>query len=167
MPTTIARNIALTDDEHIDWDRFHHTLVLADLDKKVASLPETENTLLIKGIQEKGIDLSGGEKQKLALARTLYKNGQIVVLDEPAAALDPIAESEIYEKYNEMTANRTAIFISHRLDSTRFCDTIFVLEGGKIVEMGNHNQLMEYRGKYAAMFEIQSQYYKEGVADGQ
>lgn len=165
MPTTIARNIALTEDERINWNRLRHVLALADLKKKVESLPEKENTLLLKGIQEKGIELSGGEKQKLALARAFYKDGKIVVLDEPTAALDPIAESEIYQKYGEMTSGRSAVFISHRLASTRFCDTILVLEGGKIVEKGNHDQLMELGGKYAAMFEIQSQYYKEGVAD--
>lgn len=166
MPTTIARNVALTEDGRIDWDRLHRTLVLVDLEKKVESLPEKENTLLMKGVQEKGIELSGGEKQKLALARALYKDGKVVVLDEPTAALDPIAESEIYEKYNEMTLGRTAVFISHRLASTRFCDTILVLQDGKIVEKGNHDQLMELGGKYAAMFQIQSQYYKEGAADG-
>ncbi len=167
MPTTIAKNVALTEDERIDWDRLRRTLALADLEKKVEGLPEKENTLLMKGVQEKGIELSGGEKQKLALARALYKAGKIVVLDEPTAALDPIAESEIYEKYNEMTLGRTAVFISHRLASTRFCDTILVLQDGKIMEKGNHDRLMELGGKYAAMFRIQSQYYKEGAADGQ
>ena len=167
MPTTIAGNVALTEDERIDRDRLRRVLALADLKDKVESLPEKENTLLMKGVQEKGIELSGGEKQKLALARALYKDGRIVVLDEPTAALDPIAENEIYQKYSEMTSGRTAVFISHRLASTRFCDTILVLEGGKIVEKGNHEQLMELGGKYAAMFEVQSQYYKEGAADGQ
>lgn len=161
MPTTIARNIALAEDERIDSGRLRRVLALADLEQKVESLPEKENTLLLKGIQEKGIELSGGEKQKLALARALYKDGRIVVLDEPTAALDPIAESEIYQKYSEMTLGRTAVFISHRLASTRFCDTILVLDGGRIVEKGNHNELMELGGKYAAMFRVQSQYYRK------
>ena len=91
----------------------------------------------------------------------------MLVLDEPTAALDPIAESEVYQKYSEMTSGRTAVFISHRLASTRFCDTILVLEGGRIVEKGTHDQLMELGGKYADMFRIQSQYYREGAQDEQ
>ncbi len=167
MPTTIARNVALREESGIDRDRLRRALKLADLEKKVESLEERENTLLLKGVQEKGIELSGGEKQKLALARALYKDGKIIVLDEPTAALDPIAESEIYEKYAEMTSGRTAVFISHRLASTRFCDTILVLEEGRIVERGNHEQLMELGGKYSAMYEIQSHYYREGAENGQ
>ena len=167
MPTTIARNVALREESGIDWERLRRALKLADLEEKVESLEERENTLLLKGVQEKGIELSGGEKQKLALARALYKDGRIVVLDEPTAALDPIAESEIYEKYAEMTSGRTAVFISHRLASTRFCDTILVLEEGKIVERGNHERLMELGGKYADMYEIQSRYYREGAENGQ
>lgn len=167
MPTTIARNVALREESGIDRERLRRALKLADLEEKVESLEERENTLLLKGVQEKGIELSGGEKQKLALARALYKNGKVVVLDEPTAALDPIAESEIYEKYAEMTSGRTAVFISHRLASTRFCDTILVLEEGKIVERGNHERLMELGGKYADMYEIQSRYYKEGAENEQ
>ncbi len=166
-PTTIARNIALAQDLRIDRGRLDRALDLSGFGAKVESLPEKEDTLLLKGVQEKGIELSGGEKQKLALARALYKDGRIVVLDEPTAALDPIAESEIYRKYSELTAGRTSVFISHRLASTRFCDTILVLEEGRIAERGSHEQLMALDGKYAAMFRVQSRYYgQEGEAEG-
>ena len=116
---------------------------------------------LIKGISENATDLSGGEKQKLALARALYKGGSIVILDEPTAALDAIAENEMYQKYNELTGDTTSIFISHRLSSTRFCDRILFLENGEIAETGTHDQLIVAGGKYARMFGIQSHYYQE------
>ena len=109
-----------------------------------------------------GVLFSGGQTQRLMLARALYKDGPILVLDEPTAALDPIAESDIYQKYNEMTQGKTALFISHRLASTRFCDRILYLEAGKIAEEGTHEQLLRRGGAYAGLFEIQSRYYQEG-----
>jgi len=110
-------------------------------------------------------DLSGGEKQKLALARALYKGGKIIILDEPTAALDPIAENEMYLKYNELTSDATSVFVSHRLSSTRFCDRILFMENGEIVEEGTHDELMKLNGKYANMFNIQSHYYKEAMSN--
>ena len=105
--------------------------------------------------------LSGGELQKLMLARALYKDAPVVILDEPTAALDPIAESEMYEKYDGMIRGRTGIFISHRLSSTRFCDRILFMEKGRIVEEGDHESLMEKKGAYAELFGLQARYYQQ------
>lgn len=162
LPISIAKNIALCEEKKIDRLLLEKVLKISGLYEKVQSLPKKEDTLLMKSIQEDSIEFSGGEQQKLALARALYKNGQIVVLDEPTAALDPIAENEMYLQYSELTAGRTTIFISHRLSSTRFCDRILFLDNGKIVEVGSHDELMKRNGKYAELFRIQSRYYEEG-----
>lgn len=106
-----------------------------------------------------GIDISGGEAQRLAIARALYKDAPFVILDEPTAALDPIAEAEIYENFNEMILGKTAIYISHRMSSCKFCDRIVVLEKGMISEVGNHRELIENQGIYAKLYETQAQYY--------
>ncbi|MCD7880740.1 MAG: ATP-binding cassette domain-containing protein [Clostridiales bacterium] len=113
------------------------------------------------------MELSGGQTQRLMLARALYKDAPILALDEPTAALDPIAENDIYLKYSEMTRGRTALFISHRLASTRFCDRILFLADGRLAEEGTHQSLLELGGGYAKLFEVQSRYYREGgVEDG-
>ena len=106
--------------------------------------------------------LSGGETQRLMLARALYKNAPFIVLDEPTAALDPIAESDMYQKYNEMTSKKSSIYISHRLASTRFCDRIVFIDNAGIIEEGTHDELLKLGGKYAELYEVQSRYYKEG-----
>ncbi len=133
----------------------------ADIWDRVESLPGGMDTHLQKGIYEDGVDLSGGEQQKLYLARAIYKNGSILILDEPTAALDPIAENGIYLRYRALTAGKTSIYISHRFASTRFCDRIVFLEDGQIRESGTHEELMSGGGRYAHMFEVQSKYYKE------
>jgi ATP-binding cassette, subfamily B, bacterial len=165
MPISVAKNIALCEEKYIDKKRLDKVLKLSGLYEKVQSMPKKENTLLLKSIHDNATDLSGGEKQKLALARALYKDGKIIILDEPTAALDPIAENEMYLKYNELTKGATSVFISHRLSSTRFCDRILFLENGEIIEEGTHTELMKLGGKYAVMFNLQSHYYKEVVTN--
>lgn len=151
--------------ERVDKDRARQALTLTGLDKVVDKFPNGIDTTLIKGVFDDGVDLSGGEKQKLMLARALYKNAPVIVLDEPTAALDPIAENDLYMKYAELTAGKTSVYISHRLSSTRFCDRIIFLQEGRIAESGSHSELMEKNGLYANMFNIQSSYYKEDVSD--
>lgn len=163
LPVSIARNVSATTDENTDEKRVIEALKLSGLYEKVESLPNGIQTRLVKSVYDDAIDLSGGEMQKLMLARALYKNGKALILDEPTAALDPIAESRIYEEYSRMSQEHTSVFISHRLASTRFCDRIFFLEKGNIVETGTHSQLMELGGKYCEMYEMQSHYYREGA----
>ena len=133
----------------------------AGLSERINSLPEKENTYLVKSINEDAVELSGGEMQRLLLARALYKDSPILILDEPTAALDPIAENEIYLRYSEISKDKTSIYISHRLSSTRFCDRIALLDNSGIAESGTHDELMRQNGKYAEMFNIQSKYYRK------
>ena len=125
------------------------------------SLTQGYETHIGRRVYEDGVELSGGETQRLMLARALYKGAPMLILDEPTAALDPIAENEIYLKYNEMTKGCTSVYISHRLASTRFCDRIILIADGKISEEGTHDSLMEQGGLYTEMFEVQSKYYRE------
>lgn len=161
LPATVAKNIALCEENKIDRDRLRECMRLAGILDKVESLPQKENTLLVREVHEGAVSLSGGELQRLLLARALYKDAPIIILDEPTAALDPIAENDMYLKYSELTKDKTAIYISHRLSSTRFCDRIILLDNAKIAEMGTHEELLALGGKYAEMFETQSRYYRE------
>ena len=158
---TIERNIAGCKAEDINPARVIESLKKAGLWEKVEGLEEREKTYITQTLNDKGIQLSGGESQKLLLARAIYKDGPILILDEPTSALDPIAESNMYQEYNEMTQEKTSIFISHRLASTKFCDRILFLENGSIVEEGPHEQLIHKNGKYKEIFDIQSHYYQE------
>jgi ATP-binding cassette subfamily B protein len=162
LPTSIAGNISQQPQSQIDYPRVEYCLKLAGLFDKVQTLPEKADTLLVKAVNDDAIELSGGEKQKLALARAIYKNAPVIILDEPTAALDPIAENETYQKYAELTEGKTSIYISHRLASTRFCDRILFIDDHKIAEEGTHDELMKRGGKYAEMFAIQASYYEEG-----
>lgn len=134
----------------------------AGIYEKVSGLPRGIDTHLMRGIYDDGVDLSGGEMQKLVLARAIYKDGPILILDEPTAALDPIAENNLYRKYRQLTMGKTSVYISHRFASTRFCDRIVLLENGRILESGTHVELMEKNGRYAYMFKVQSKYYSSG-----
>lgn len=121
-------------------------------------------TLLVREANADAIDFSGGEKQKLLFARALYKRAPLLILDEPTAALDPITENEMYIKFADAAENRTCVYISHRLSSTRFCDRIILMEHGRITEEGTHEELMKKGARYAQLFEVQSRYYKEQEA---
>ncbi len=144
-----------------DFARVEHCLRLAGLGDKIDSLPLGIHSKLDKQLNEDGIELSGGELQKLMLARALYKDAPALVLDEPTAALDPIAEHQIYTQYQSMTKDKTALFISHRLASTQFCDRILYLKDGKITEKGTHAELMARKGDYSELYELQSCWYRE------
>lgn len=159
VPASIEDNICVK--EQKDYDRLVECLKLSGLYEKVISLPEKEKTPINKRVFENGIELSGGEIQKLILARAIYKKHSVLILDEPTSALDPIAESEMYQKYNKIANSATSIFISHRLASTRFCDRIIFLKDNKIAELGSHDELVALGKGYKELFDIQSKYYKE------
>ncbi|MDR3292533.1 MAG: ABC transporter ATP-binding protein/permease [Clostridiales bacterium] len=161
LPMSIGQNIALKENEsEIDSERVAAVLDEAGLKDKIKTFEKGADTRLIKKVYEDAVNLSGGETQKLLLARALYKDAPILILDEPTAALDPIAENEMYLKYNDFSHDKTSFFISHRLSSTRFCDRIFFMRDGAIAEVGTHDELMEKKGHYYRMYEIQSYYYK-------
>ena len=161
MAFTIEENITGMEEGQCDQTRLEDSLKKSGLWDKVQSLPQKEKTYITQTFSEEGILLSGGETQKLLFAKAIYKNGSFLILDEPTSALDPLAESKIYEEYNNLAAGKTAVFISHRLASTKFCDRIMFLENGSIVECGSHEELMAKGGKYKEMFDIQAQYYRE------
>lgn len=157
----IYQNISFAEEENTDMDKVNAVLEQSGLKAKIDSYEKGIHTNLLKIFDKEGIDLSGGEKQRLAMARALYKGGRVVILDEPTAALDALAEDKMYREFEKMIQGKTAVFISHRLGSTRFCDKIAMFEDGTVVEEGTHDELMAKNGKYAYMFQIQSQYYED------
>ncbi len=163
---TIAQNVA-QEDEIMDEEKVIQCIERAGLGEKMAALPKGIQTFLVRDVYDDAVELSGGEMQRMMLARALYKNSPMIVLDEPTAALDPIAESNLYQKYQELMKNRVSVFISHRLASTRFCDRILLLGDGTIMEEGTHESLLNMGGRYAELFEVQSRYYKEGGAENE
>lgn len=165
FPVTVDENLTGTASSEINYNELEKALELSGFAPRYESFPQGGETKMVREVHEDATDLSGGEKQKLFFARALYKKAPLMILDEPTAALDPIAENELYLRYGEAAKNLTVIFISHRLSSTRFCDRIVLLEGAHIMEEGTHEELIAKGGRYAELFEMQSKYYREGEAN--
>ena len=159
LSLTVADNISANDE--CDKDMLNSALDKANIKDRIEAMPQKEKTYLYKDLDNSGVEISGGEAQKLALARALYKNSPIVILDEPTAALDPIAENEIYSRFNSFVENKTAIYISHRLSSCAFCDRIAVFDNAELVETGTHNELISANVRYAELWNAQASYYLE------
>lgn len=169
---SVEENISMKSHENTDSAKAKYAADTAGLSEKIASLPNGMDTQLLRTLYEDGVDFSGGEKQKLSLARALYKDSPVLVLDEPTAALDPVAEAEMYKKFNDALWNRnedghdekkTVVYISHRLSSTQFCDHIAFFKDGRITEYGTHEELMKKHGDYADLFATQAQYYVDDM----
>lgn len=144
-----------------DNEQLEKVLREADIYDRVLSMPKREKTYLYKDIRKEGVEISGGEAQKLALARALYKDAPVVILDEPTAALDPVAENHVYNRFNNFVEGKTAIYISHRLSSCRFCDRIAVFKNGQLCEYGTHDALLEQAGEYSRLWNAQAKYYAQ------
>ncbi len=155
----LGKNVAASED--YDRARAEQCLVKAGFGARLEQLPEGLDTFLYRDFDENGVEISGGEAQKIALARVLYQDAPFIVLDEPTAALDPEAEAEVYTKFNDIVEDKTAVYISHRLSSCRFCDEIAVFDGGRVVQQGTHDSLLEAQGKYRSLWEAQAQYYQK------
>lgn len=160
---SLAENVAA--DTDFDSELVENCVRKAGLSELLDKMPDGINTYLYKDFNENGVEISGGEAQKLCLARAIYKGAPFMVLDEPTAALDPISEYDIYTKFNSIVGTRTAIYISHRLSSCRFCDDITVLDNGRIIERGSHEKLIAKGGIYTAMWAAQAEYYKDTAGE--
>jgi ATP-binding cassette subfamily B protein len=166
LPMSIQSNIALCGTQEIDSARLERALRDADLWEKISALPDGVQSRMVSEVYADAVDFSGGEMQRLLLARALYHNAPLLLLDEPTAALDPLAEERLYRSYNRLTQGKTVLFISHRLASTRFCDRIVLLKNGKIAEQGTHEELLQQRGQYWRMFKTQSEAYRSVPTEG-
>lgn len=156
---SIGENFSL--ENELDEKQFSEALVFGGIKEKILSLPLKEKSFLSKKLSNEGVDFSGGELQKLAISRAYYKNGKVYIFDEPSSSLDPFAEYAFFEKIEKNLENKTKIFISHRLSSTKFCDQIIYLADGKIIECGNFKELINKKGEYYELFSAQSKYYQE------
>ena len=167
-PFSVAETISLQPAGRTDRARVESCLKKVGLWERIASLPYGIDTPMTRETEEHGVVLSGGQRQKLLMARALYRDAPVYILDEPTAALDPIAESETYEQFRTMADGKTVLYISHRLASTRFCDRIVLLENGRAAEEGTHDTLLRSGGRYAELYEMQSRYYREkGAAENE
>lgn len=156
----LGQNVAAS--QTYDAARVLDCLNKAGFGEKLAKMPHGLDTYLYKSVDTEGVDVSGGEAQKIAIARALYKDSPFIILDEPTAALDPIAEAEIYSKFDEIAGDKTAVYISHRLSSCKFCDEIAVFDSGSVIQQGTHSDLLaDERGKYFELWNAQAQYYKK------
>jgi len=157
---SLGQNVAASVD--YEENKVKDTLIKAGLKERLDNMPKGIETPLYKDFDEDGVEISGGEAQKIALARALYRDSPIIILDEPTAALDPIAEFEVYSKFDQIVGTKTAFYISHRLSSCRFCDEIAVFHEGRIIQKGRHEELLEDKdGKYHELWYSQAQYYNE------
>ena len=158
LSQSLGSNVAGSMD--YDRERVEKALVDAGFGGRLETLPQGLDTVLYKDLSDQGVEISGGEAQKIAIARALYKDAPFIILDEPTAALDPITEAEIYSKFDRIAGDKTAIYISHRLSSCKFCDEIAVFQDGKVIQQGTHHQLLaDQEGKYHALWNAQAQYY--------
>lgn len=160
---SILENILGENDSSLEKEKVIRSLRKLGLANTIEAFKEQYHTQMLKVIEDDGIELSGGQNQKIAIARAVYKDASIVILDEPTAAIDALAEEEIYQEFNSLTKNKSALYISHRLSTTKFCDKIAVISNGELAEYGTHDELMTSRGVYYNMFQEQGKYYKEGV----
>ena len=156
---TIKDNIAFDQSQATNDEEIEDILKRSGFEDKLKRLEKGIHSHVYKNFEEDGFEPSGGEGQKLSLARALFKDAPVVILDEPTAALDPRAEYELYQNFNELVEGKTAVFISHRLSSSRFCDKVAVFQKGEIVEYGSHEELMNRNGVYRELFRMQSEYY--------
>lgn len=156
---SVLENIALSKTNEAQEEELNRVIEIGGIDNKISTLKNGIHTHLSRQFEEDGITLSGGEQQKIVLCRALFKNASLVILDEPTSSLSPLAEYDIYKRFNQMVEHKTAIFVSHRLSSSQFCDNIAFFHHGKIVEYGPHKELMELGGRYAEMFQLQASYY--------
>lgn len=161
LPVSLDENIASEKRDAIDPRRLKRAIETADFAESYGRLSQGGRSMLVREVNEAAVDFSGGEKQRLLFARALYKEAPLLILDEPTAALDPIAENELYSNFSQAAEGKTSIFISHRLSSTRFCNRIVLLENGRIAESGTHEELIRAKGRYHELYEVQSRYYKE------